>query len=103
MFSWFKHLSRRRNSTATVRKYWSPPRLESLEDRCVPAVFNVNNTADILAPPSGTVTLRSAIQAANTNADATNTINLTLPGPYPITLPGTAREGENAARQISRL
>ena len=55
--------------------------LEALEDRMVPAVFNVNSLLDLsLAPgvnPDGTiagtttVTLRSAIQAANTTPGAT--------------------------------
>jgi predicted outer membrane repeat protein len=72
-----------------------------LEDRLAPAVFNVNSLQDILAPTGTTVTLRSAIQAANTNGDATNTINLTLPGAYAITLPGTAGEVDNAAGEFA--
>jgi hypothetical protein len=49
--------------------------LEALEDRCVPAAtFTVNSAADIAAPPAGTVTLRSAILAANAAAGA-DTIN----------------------------
>ena len=71
------------------------PGVEMLEDRCVPATFNVNSLADILTPPAGTVTLRSAIQAANTTPDANgNTINLTVPGVYQITLPPTANVNE---------
>jgi hypothetical protein len=77
------------------------PVVECLEERCVPAVFNVNSTADLLAPPAGVVTLRSAIQAANANADATSTINLTLPGTYAITLPGAAGEVDNAAGEFA--
>jgi predicted outer membrane repeat protein len=57
--------------------------------------------ADILSPGAGTVTLRSAIQAANTNADPMNTINLTVPGTYAITLPGTAGEVDNAAGELA--
>ena len=45
--------------------------LESLEDRCVPAVINVNSLADILNPGPGVVTLRSAIQQADTGTDTT--------------------------------
>jgi len=60
--------------------------VEQLEGRLVPAVFNVNSLADVLNPAPGIVTLRSAIQAANTDGDATNTINLTLPGTYKITM-----------------
>jgi hypothetical protein len=43
-----------------------------------PAVFNVNNTADILNPAAGVITLRSAIEAANATPGG-NTINLTVP------------------------
>src|SRR5439155_17424676 len=68
--------------------------MEVLEDRLVPAVFNVNSLADILNPPAGVVTLRSAIQAANATPGG-NTINLTLPGTYKITLAG-AGENHNA-------
>ena len=41
-----------------------PPRRGTPGDRRVPATFNVNSLADILNPPAGTVTLRSAIPAA---------------------------------------
>ena len=36
--------------------------VETLENRLVPAVFNVNSLADMLNPPAGAVTLRSAIR-----------------------------------------
>jgi hypothetical protein len=86
---------------AARRPHGLPLRLERLEDRLAPAVFNVNSLADVLNPSAGVVTLRSAVQAANTNADATNTINLTLPGNYAITLPGTAGEVDNAAGEFA--
>jgi hypothetical protein len=76
--------------------------LELLEDRLVPAVINVNSTADILAPPSGTVTLRSAIEQANKTAGG-NLINLTVPGTYNITLPGKPGETDNAAGEFAIL
>ncbi|HEV3444279.1 MAG TPA: DUF4214 domain-containing protein [Gemmataceae bacterium] len=76
--------------------------LEHLEDRLVPAVFNVNSLADILNPGPGVVTLRSAIQAANATPGG-NTINLTLPGTYMITLPGTPGEADNAAGEFAIL
>ena len=60
----FSRLCTRRKS-AVQRKLRPQVRLESLENRLVPAVFNVNSLADILTPPGGVVTLRSAIQAAN--------------------------------------
>jgi hypothetical protein len=77
------------------------PTVERLEDRYAPAVFNVNSLIDSLNPGPGLITLRSAIQAANTDSDATNTINLTLAGTYAITLPGTAGEVDNAAGEFS--
>ncbi len=69
------------------RKAQSALNVESLEDRLVPAVFNVNSMADMLNPTQGAVTLRSAIQAANATPGG-NTINLTVPGTYEITVPG---------------
>ena len=55
-------------------------------DAQTPNTFNVNSTADILSPANGTVTLRSAIQAANlSSAGNGNIINLTVPGTYKIT------------------
>jgi hypothetical protein len=76
-------------------------RLEQLEDRVVPAVFNVNSLADILTPAPGVVTLRSAISAANATPGG-NTINLTLPGTYRITLQG-ADENNNATGDFDIL
>src|SRR5580765_1698949 len=75
--------------------------LEPLEDRLAPAVFNVNSLADILNPPAGVVTLRSAIQAANANSSV-NTINLTVAGSYKITLTG-ADEDNNATGDFDIL
>jgi hypothetical protein len=63
--------------------------MEGLEERLAPAVFNVHSTADILNPPAGVVTLRSAIQQANATPGS-NTINLTVAGTYKITLAGAA-------------
>jgi hypothetical protein len=84
---WFaKQPSRRRQVSGRARSRRASVSLEMLEDRCVPAVFNVNSTADILSPPAGVVTLRSAIQAANATP-GNNTINLTVSGTYKITIP----------------
>jgi hypothetical protein len=67
--------------------------VETLEDRLTLSVFNVNSTADILAPAPGVVTLRSAIQAANATSDpAGNLINLTMAGTYKITVPGVGED-----------
>ena len=96
-------MSRRMHNRITGRRRPSRPCVEMLEDRLVPAVFNVNSLADVLNPSAGVVTLRSAIQAANTDGDATNTINLTVPGTYKITLAGTPGETDNAAGEFAIL
>src|SRR5690349_15722231 len=65
------------------------PACEPLEERAVPAVFNVTNTADVLDTTDGILTLRAAIEAANRTPDpAGNTIYLSTAGTYRITLPG---------------
>ncbi len=86
--------------------------LESLEDRTVPAVFNVNTLADlsiaagvntatgVINNSTGAVTLRSAIQAANAD-QGTNTINLLLPGTYKVQLAGTPGETDNLAGELA--
>jgi hypothetical protein len=71
------------------------PAFEALEDRCVPAVFNVPSLADSLMPINGQLTLRAAIQQANQTLGG-NTINLTLPGTYRITLPGAGTGTNNS-------
>jgi hypothetical protein len=60
--------------------------LEPLEDRWVPAVFNVNSTDDSANPPAGVVTLRQAIASAS-GTQGPNVINLTVAGTYQITQP----------------
>jgi predicted outer membrane repeat protein len=75
--------------------------VEPLEDRLAPAVFTVNSLADVLNPPAGTVTLRSAIQAAN-HTPGGNTINLAVSGTYKITLLG-AGEDNNASGDFDVL
>jgi hypothetical protein len=62
--------------------------VDGLEARRLLTVYNVNSLADILSPPSGTVTLRSAIAAANASAAAgvSNTIELSVPGTYDLPL-----------------
>jgi hypothetical protein len=87
--------------------------LEQLEVRETPAVYNVNSLLDLSLTPgvdaatgritgTNTVTLRSAIQAANQTPGG-NTINLTIPGTYQITLHGTAGETDNLAGEFSIL
>jgi predicted outer membrane repeat protein len=89
------------------------PSLERLEDRLAPAVINVVSTADntnpvVTAGHAGTdadpfvaPSLRSAISFANTHAGG-NSINLTVPGTYQITLHG-AGEDSNASGDLDIL
>lgn len=74
--------------------------VEPLEPRVLLSVFNVDTTADVLKPPPGVVSLRSAIQAVN-GTPGDNTINLTVPGTYRITLAGTSGETDNAAGEFA--
>jgi hypothetical protein len=90
-----------RKESAPAKPRRSRLGLEQLEDRVVPAVFNVNSLADVLNPAPGVVTLRSAISAANATPGG-NTINLTLPGTYRITLQG-ADENNNASGDFDIL
>jgi hypothetical protein len=88
--------------------------IESLEDRCVPAVFTVNSLADLslaagVNPTTGaingttTVTLRSAIEAANMTPGG-NTIDLAIAGTYKIALaPTTPNEADNLAGEFAIL
>ena len=118
--SWWDALSNRTSGKRRpVRPRVSPkkPRsrplfLEPLEDRCVPATFNVNTLADLSLAAgvnangtigtSSTITLRSAIQAAN-HTPGDNTINLTVAGGYKLSLVGTAGETDNLAGELAIL
>ncbi len=81
-----------------------PPRsarartFERLESRRLMATFTVNSFADILSPPAGVVTLRSAIQAANASLGS-DTINLPSSGTYRITTLGSATD--NSAGELA--
>jgi hypothetical protein len=99
MRRWSRSLERLSNVTLKPRRNRTGrPSLECLEDRFVPAVFNVNSLLDLsiaagVNPATGvingtdhTVTVRSAIEAANATPGS-NTINLTLPGTYRIMIP----------------
>jgi hypothetical protein len=86
----------RRKATAAAKPRRAHLQLESLEDRITPTVYNVNSLGDTLTPGPGLMTLREAIQLANTNGQANNTINITVPGVYQIQLTGTANETDNA-------
>ncbi len=105
-------LPRNTSARRSARRFRRPA-VECLEDRCVPAVFNVNSLADLsivggvnadgtIKGQGNTITLRSAIQAANANSGAGgNVINLTLAGTYKITQVGTAGETDNLAGEFS--
>jgi len=77
-YSWLTDLVRRRFPTITrPRPRRFRPCIEGLEERAVPAVFVVNTTADTAAvnlttgeDAQGNVSLRSALQAANSTAAA---------------------------------
>jgi predicted outer membrane repeat protein len=92
--------SRLFRSTTARQPRRSRPGVEQLEERAVPATFTVNSLADILNPGAGTVTLRSAVQSANTTA-GNNTIVFTQPGTYRLTALGTANETDNVAGELA--
>ena len=88
--------------------------IEPLEDRLVPATFAVNSLADLnfarrrqsaatgsILGHGNTVTLRSAIDAANLTPGG-NTIKLMVPGMYNIALPG-ANTGADATGAFAIL
>ncbi len=62
--------------------------------------LKVNTTLDSLVAPAGTLTLRTAIEQANTTAGNV-IIMLTVPGIYKITLVGTLGETDNAAGEFA--
>src|SRR5436309_6008173 len=75
------------------------PGVELLEDRCLPTVYLVNTIADTVAA-DGKLSLREALQAANTNAavfeaaagqggGVVDRITFALPAGSTITLGGT--------------
>jgi hypothetical protein len=119
--SWCKRL--RRSLTNPARRDRSSPpgskprrtvlALEVLEDRLAPALFTVNSLADLsiagginpntgaIVGTNGTVTLRSAIQAANMHPGG-NTIQFLFPGTYSIALPG-ANTGSDATGAFAIL
>src|SRR5262249_53198792 len=101
---WSKAFATGRRNAVSPARPRARPQLEYLEDRVVPATtINVITTADIPLNqlPPGQVTLRDAIQIANTNGDAANTINLTVPGVYNISLAGTPGQMDNQAGEFA--
>src|SRR5438046_1834061 len=87
---WLPDFPRRQQAVA---KLFSPkrtrtfrPRIESLEDRLVPAVITVTGTGDTIAI-DGLATLREAITSINNQADVNADVTLNRVGLY-ASLPG---------------
>ncbi len=62
-----RHQARRKTSTAHDMPFGRRLRCEPLEDRRMLTIFSVNSLADVVAD-DGDITLREALEAANTNA-----------------------------------
>jgi hypothetical protein len=66
-----------------------------------PLTLNVNSTADILSPPAGVVTLRSAIAAANADVSGSPVIINLQPGTtYNLTLTNATQENAAATGDL---
>jgi uncharacterized repeat protein (TIGR01451 family) len=94
---WFSSVHHRRPTTSGRRKFF--PALEPLEERTVPAIFNVTSLADSNVVGSGS--LRRAISDAN-STPGTNQINILTAGVYQLTLNG-ANEDNNATGDLDIL
>src|SRR5690349_10553319 len=93
---WFQRQCRQNlRVTLPLRRRRARLQVEWLEDRVVPATIDVTTTADVFG--GATASLRNAIQQANTNGQASNTINILTAGTYAITLTGTSNQSDNAA------
>jgi Ca2+-binding RTX toxin-like protein len=90
---WRQQLAPRgRKCAGRPRKAWPGLRLELLEDRMAPAVFNVTTPADVVNANDGLLSLREAILAANASPGI-DTVNVPT-GTYHLTIAGA---GENGA------
>jgi hypothetical protein len=70
------------------------PRLECLEDRSVPATFSITNTADVVDPADGKLSLREAISAANDPVKHPGADVIAVPaGVFKIAIPGSSEDG----------
>ncbi len=88
----FSSLDRRRPQCARRRAKLG---MELLEERWTPAVFNVNTLADGFNLGPGVLSLRQAISMANSTPGG-NTINLTVPGTYNITVFGAGEDNNQS-------
>jgi predicted outer membrane repeat protein len=96
-----------RRGSARARPHRRRLLVEPLESRAVPTVFNVNSLADLSISAgvdtatgaikgTHTVTLRSAIEAANATP-GNNTIRLTLSGTYSISIAPGSNDNDNTS------
>src|SRR5437899_12921418 len=90
---WRSWLNRFLSRPCTVRNGWrcARLRLEALEARLAPAVYNVTTVTDVVNPNDGVLSLREAVLAANTSVGVPDTINLPA-GTYTLTLTGAAED-----------
>src|SRR5262245_50404510 len=97
--NWLKHLTRKPH-TIGCRRGRKPVRLraEALEDRTVPAVYNVTTPADVVNANDGLLSLREAVLAANASVGVADTINLPA-ATYFLTLTG-ANEDAGASGDL---
>ena len=95
---WMKRTPKRKSCQASNKPQHRRfvPRLESLEDRAVPAVFTVTTALDVVNPADGKLSLREAVSAANANPGA-DTIVLPA-GVYRLALRGS--DNNNAAGDL---
>ena len=101
---WFQHTCRRLRDTARQRVPPCRPGMEPLEDRSVPAIYNVTGLGDAAVVPAslgeGTfnvATLRQAIEESNANPGV-DTINLPV-GQIDLTVNGN-QEDANATGDL---
>src|SRR5262245_25472102 len=66
-------------------------RVDALETRLAPAVYDVTTVADVINPNDGMLSLREAVLAANTSLGVPDTIKLPA-GTYTLTLTGASED-----------
>jgi hypothetical protein len=98
----------RKSIPTSKRPCRAPLGLEVLEDRCVPAIIDVTGLGDGAGQVTQTApgvfsatTLRAALTMANSDGNASDTINLMQAGTYKVLPGGTANETDNAAGELA--